>query len=354
MTKRTFSAAAFGLLLTAQVPAGAATLPETYSFTATSAMYGTSTLTVNRNASKELVELDASSSGLHIRVLYDFQAHRIYTVDINAKTCTTQEYASPYAPEQWDPIGGTETMAREAGSLRPVRQEPVNGIPAKLVESALPEGQGKYRLWLDEKFGFPVKQSVIMGTQPERLLFEIRKINYAPSAATMFTVPANCTRIGGVSNATGGSAEMSIDVSTQGQKSLGDTSARKDAAPAGDSKKLIGKWTFSGKDGSGVDWRGSLTVLRLEPDSFDPAKYSNVCDLDVSSASAGRGASGPCLYNPQNRTFTFAGGSDSNEYSLTAVLSADGKSLTQGKWVEGKSRVGAWSATAASAAQPKR
>jgi outer membrane lipoprotein-sorting protein len=193
MTKRTFRAAAFGLLLAAQIPAGAATLPETYSFTASSVMSGPSTLTVNRNGSKELVDMDASSSGLHIRVLYDFQAHRIYTVDIETKTCTTQEYASPYAPVQWDPIGGAETMTRDAGSLKPVGQEAVNGIPAKLVESPFPDGKGKYRLWLDEKYGFPVKQTFVTGTQPERVLFEMRKISYAPSAASLFAVPANCT-----------------------------------------------------------------------------------------------------------------------------------------------------------------
>jgi hypothetical protein len=325
----------------AQSPA----LPQTYAFTATSNMMGPMTITVNRNGTKELIELAGAAGNFHVRVLYDFQAHRIYTVDIETKTCTTQEYAPPYAPVQWDPIGGAETMTRDAGSLKPVGQEAVNGIPAKLVESPFPDGKGKYRLWLDEKYGFPVKQTFVTGTQPERVLFEMRKISYAPSAASLFAVPANCTRIGGVTTATGGSAEMSIGVSAEGQKNLGETSARKDAAPAGDPKKLLGKWSFTGKDGSGVEWRGSLTVQPLEADSFDSAKYSNVCDLDVSSTNAGRGASGPCLYDPRNKTLTFAGGSDSSKFSLTAILSADGKTLTQGKWAEA-SGSGAWSATA--------
>jgi hypothetical protein len=46
------------------------------------------------------------------------------------------------------------------------------------------------------------------------------------------------------------------------------------------------------------------------------------------------------------------GDAGSNQYSFTAVLSPDGKSLTQGRWVEGAS--GTWSATLKAGAQTKR
>jgi hypothetical protein len=358
MKKRMFCTIAAGLLMAAQAPAQSpaqsSPLPRTYAFTATSDMSGPMTLTVSRSGSMELVEVAGASGGLHLRVLYDFQAHRIYTTDLDAGRCTTQEYSSAYAPVLWDPIGGGEEQALATRSLPTIRREPVNGIAARLVEAALPEGQGKWKSWLDEKFGFPVKQAVVLGSGPERPLFEMRKISYAPPAASLFTAPAQCTRIGGVSNANGGSAEMNVEATAQGQAALGGATAEKQAPPAGDPNRLAGKWDFAGKDGAGTQWHGTLTVEKLEPNSFDPAKYSNVCDLNLSSANSGKGVSNACLYDPQTKTFSLAGGEDSHQYSFTAVLSPDGASLTQGRWVEGDSASGAWSATRNSGAQPKR
>ncbi len=353
MKKRMYCPIAAGLLLAVQAAAQSPALPQTYAFTATSEMAGPMTLTVNRSGSMELIEV-AGSGGLHLRVLYDFKAHRIYTTDVDGGSCTTQEYASAYAPVLWDPIGGGQEDAQKAGALRTIRREAVNGIAARLVEAALPEGQGTWRSWLDEKFGFPVKQTIVLGSAPERLLFEIRKISYATPAATLFTAPAQCTHIGGVSNANGGSAEINIEASAQGQAVLGGATAEKPAAQAGDPERLAGKWDFTGKDGAGTPWHGTLTVEKLEPNSFDPAQYSNVCDLSLSSANSGKGVSNACLYDPQTKTFSLAGGEDSHKYSFTAVLSPDGTSLTRGRWVEGASASGAWSATRNSGAGPKR
>ena len=353
MKKRIFCTMSPGLLLAVQALAQSPALPQTYAFTATSNMGGPMTLTVHRNASKELVEMAGASGDLHLRLLYDFQAHRIYTTDLNGGRCTTQEYASAYAPVLLDPIGGGEETALQTRSLRTISREPVNGIAARLVEAALPEGEGKFRLWLEEKFGFPVKQAIVLASGPEKLLFEIRKISYAPSPATLFTAPAQCAPIGGVTNANGGHAEMNAEVTTQGQAVLGGAPAGKQAAQAGDPNRLAGKWDFAGKNGAGVQWRGTLTVEKLEPNSFDPSKYSNVCDVGLTSANSGKGVSGPCLYDPQTRTFSLAGGEDSHKYSFTAVLSPDGASLTQGQWVEGASGSGTWAATR-SGAQPKR
>ena len=344
---------AVGLMLVMQLHAQAPGLPQTYSFLANSNMMGSATIKVNRNSFKELIELTATSGDYHLRQLYDFQAHRVYTVDLNVNRCTSQEYTSAYAPVLHDPIGGAAEMARQAGSLRTIAREAVNGTAARLVEAPLEGSQGKYRIWLDEKFGFPVKQAVILGAEPEKLLFEMRQISYAPSAASLFTAPAQCTRVGGVTSANGGSAEMSVDVTAQGQASLSGAPGGKPAPAAGDGKTLLGKWDFTGKDGAGVQWRGTLTIAKIEPDSFDTAQYSNMCDLDLSSANSGKGISNACLYEPRTRTFTLAGGEGSHKYSITAVLSPDGKSLTQGRWVEAASGNGAWSAASNTGVQPK-
>ena len=342
-----------GLTLVMQLQAQAPSLPQTYSFVANSNMMGQATIKVNRNGSKELVEVAGASGNYHLRQLYDFQAHRVYTIDLNVNQCTSQEYTSDYAPALHDPIGGASEMAKEAGSLRTIGREAVNGTAARLVEAPLEGSQGKYRIWLDEKFGFPVKQAVILGAEPEKLLFEMRQISYAPSAATLFTAPAQCTRVGGVTSATGGSAEMAVDVTVQGQASLSGAPGGKPAPAVGDGKTLLGKWDFTGKDGAGVQWRGTLTITKIEPNSFDTARYSNVCDLELTSANSGKGISNACQFEPRTRTFTFAGGEDSHKYSITAFLSPDGKSLTQGRWVEAASGNGAWSAASNTGAQPE-
>ncbi|MBZ5585409.1 MAG: transposase zinc-binding domain-containing protein [Acidobacteriia bacterium] len=293
-----------GLTLVMQLQAQAPSLPQTYSFVANSNMMGQATIKVNRNGSKELVEVAGASGNYHLRQLYDFQAHRVYTIDLNVNQCTSQEYTSDYAPALHDPIGGASEMAKEAGSLRTIGREAVNGTAARLVEAPLEGSQGKYRIWLDEKFGFPVKQAVILGAEPEKLLFEMRQISYAPSAATLFTAPAQCTRVGGVTSATGGSAEMAVDVTVQGQaRQHGPAYRQAHSLPLHQHRLMQALETCrTAVLGGSVEW----------------------CDH--------------C---------------QSHKYSITAFLSPDGKSLTQGRWVEAASGNGAWSAASNTGAQPE-
>lgn len=343
MLRRMLPAVVLGFIpAAAQTPA----LPQTYSFTANSNMMGAATISVHRHGSKEVIEMVAASRGLNLRLLYDFQAHRIYTVDRNANRCTTQEYTSAFAPPMHDPVGGAAEMLQKTAALPEVRREAVNGIPTRLVEANLRDGQGTYRFWLDDQFGFPVKQALVMGNGPERVLFEMLKIGYSAPAASLFTTPEGCTPVAGTTSATGGRAVMKVDAGAQGQARA---QGQAQAAPAGDAKRLLGKWTFTARDGSGTQWSGTLTVASLAPDSFDIAKYSNECDLSLQSAKSGRGASGPCLYDPRTRSFSFAGGGTTREFSFTAVLSTDGKSLEQGQWVDARLGNGTWSAVSGSA-----
>jgi hypothetical protein len=193
-----------------------------------------------------------------------------------------------------------------------------------------------------------VKQTMAFWKEPERVLFEIRKLSYASSAATLFAVPTNCTKISGTTNANGGHAEISVDVSAQGQTGVGNANPAKKAAPIGNPMQLLGKWSFTGKDGAGVQWTGTLTVGKLDQDTLSQGKYSNSCDLDVSSGNSGKGVSGACLYDGRTKTLTFASDWGPSQYSITAVLTSDGKSLTQGRWVD-STGLGTWSATAGSA-----
>ncbi len=98
----------------------------------------------------------------------------------------------------------------------------------------------------------------------------------------------------------------------------------------------FGKWEFTGKDNTGVTWTGSLTIAKMDPDILDPQKYPWMCDLDVSPSDPSKGTKGlqaGCEWDAGARTLTFGKAwPPTNVY--TAVLSADGKSLAQGKWTD--------------------
>jgi hypothetical protein len=106
------------------------------------------------------------------------------------------------------------------------------------------------------------------------------------------------------------------------------------SAPAADDAALsYGNWEFTGKDNEGVTWKGPLTIEKLDTERFNPTKYNFMCKLDVQSGESSRGVEGPCKYDSPSRTLTIGGGS-LDSYTYSAVLSADGKALIQGKWTE--------------------
>jgi hypothetical protein len=224
MINRTLGAAALGTMLAAgfaQAQPQSPKLPETYSFTARSEMmWPKSTHKVNRNGPKELVEVRNDSGDFHLVQLYDFQTQKVYTRDLNAKTCTVQKYISPYAPFGQDTIAGWEEIRSDAATGKVLRTESVNGIGARVVDRTFP-GNGKYTYWLDEKFGFPVKQTMTLEGQPERLLLEVQQLSYAASPASLFTPPAVCTQVGGYTSTTGGHVETSVEAKVSATVQLG-------------------------------------------------------------------------------------------------------------------------------------
>lgn len=97
----------------------------------------------------------------------------------------------------------------------------------------------------------------------------------------------------------------------------------------------LGKWAFTGKDSAGVVWTGTLVIEKLDPNRFDTNKYHSMCILAVKSASSEKGVEAPCRYDPASRALSFSTGI-SEITSYAAVLSADGKSLTEGQWTASK------------------
>jgi hypothetical protein len=100
----------------------------------------------------------------------------------------------------------------------------------------------------------------------------------------------------------------------------------------------LGNWEFSGKDNTGLVWSGTLKLEKLDPARVEPNKYYSQCILEVKSTDANQGTIGveePCEWNPGTRTISL-GNMYPAVHVYSAVLSADGKTLTQGKWTESK------------------
>jgi len=199
-------------------------LPQTYSFMGTNAMFGTpQNVKVNRNGSKELIERTRPAKPgrygeLHDKLLYDFQAHKIYSVNMTTNQCTVQEYGSAYAP-MFDPVGGSQEMTGELATnpQGAIRRETVNGLATRLFEVPLPENQGKYKVWVEENFNFLVKLVAAITGSAEETQVEIRDLSYAPSPAALFVPPEGCVHIGGVSLANGGHSEVTVEVNVPTQ-----------------------------------------------------------------------------------------------------------------------------------------
>lgn len=99
---------------------------------------------------------------------------------------------------------------------------------------------------------------------------------------------------------------------------------------------VLGTWEFSGKDNNkGSAWSGTLKIVKLDPTRYE-AKYYALCHLEVRSSHADEGTKEveePCEWNASTRTVKFGDTYPAvNVYS--AVVSADGRTMTAGKWAE--------------------
>jgi len=258
------------LMASLALPAAAqpAALPQTYSFVGTNAMFGApQNVKVNRNGSMELIERTRPAAPgrgeLHDKLLYDFQAHKIYSMNPTTNQCTVQEYGSAFAP-MFDPVGGSQEMTAGLADAPQgaMKRETVNGIATRFVEMPLPGNQGKYKIWVEEKSNFLVKLVAAMAGAPEETQLEIRDLSYAPSPAALFVAPEGCVRIGGVSLSNGGHSEVAVDVNIPTQTVDLATGKVTGAQPNAPEIKPV--------PANGPVQRGKVTQvrMRLVPDSY--------------------------------------------------------------------------------------
>lgn len=243
--------------------------PQAYSFKAVmSSMGSPMTVEAHRNGPREVIERTAAqASKFHDRVWYDFQAHRLYTLDLNSNLCTTQAYTSPYAPSLSDPVGAaTETAAQMAGvPANQWQKATINGIAALTLENSSDEARVK--VWVDEKYKFMLRMDMAQGKEPLTTRFEINQIGYGPSPEALFTMPANCTQLGGSSSSTGGHTEFQVQASASGTRQLGSeggATSQGSAAIVGTRQPAVRKSNILG------------VKLRLEP-----ADYTGQCPAPV-------------------------------------------------------------------------
>lgn len=125
----------------------------------------------------------------------------------------------------------------------------------------------------------------------------------------------------------------------------------------GGADSLFGKWQVAAKDSAGTTWNGILTISKLDTSRFDRQKYNCMSRLDYQFSGTSYSREAPCKYDEASRTLVFRGGI-SRKFEYSAVVSADDKSLGQGKWTDfrkgGATSTGEWSAigTPATAASP--
>jgi hypothetical protein len=181
------------------------------------------TVVTSRDGSMESVEQKVPPSqmgpGMHVRLLYDLAAHKLWSMDLGGGPCTVVTYTSPEVPAAFDPISSSsETLARlSKENLAPLGSETVNGFAAKRYEIPAPEIKGKVLLFLEEKQNFPVKQVFAFGDGREITAMEITSLSFDKPPADLFVPPTGCREIAGSTSATGGHAETKVEKKTAGE-----------------------------------------------------------------------------------------------------------------------------------------
>lgn len=102
-----------------------------------------------------------------------------------------------------------------------------------------------------------------------------------------------------------------------------------------DSNLALGTWKFTGKDKAGVVWTGNLVIAKADPNTVNPDRCVAQGDLKIENADgAGKGIFSGIQFDSAKRLVILGEDSDYGGTVYTAVLSADGKSLTKGVWKE--------------------
>jgi len=190
--------------------------PQVYSFTQDPApsLMGPSIVKVVRDGPKEAIDQilpvgPGRDKEFHNHIVYDFQAHKIYTKLISDPSvpCTVMTYTSPAVPDEFDVITGS------AGSMKDflahatlLRAETVNGIPAKVMEMSA--DQMRITAWIADPGGFPVKEVMTPPGGTATSMLEVKQLSFARLPASALAPPTGCKVVQGKATAKGVHAEF--------------------------------------------------------------------------------------------------------------------------------------------------
>ncbi len=191
-------AVVFNLLLTlglSNVLAQSTSAPETYSLTEiNSMMVSGMTLKFYRDGSKALVDQSyaprpESPKGFHLRTLYDLPGLKFWTWDLleTDRPCS----AGIFGGDWGDPFAFSAKLTANLDKQKPpqVGQETLNGVATKVYEMVDPKGQGKSKVWLDEKYGLITKWEMTPAGGPTQTMLEVKQLSVAKPPASTFSKP---------------------------------------------------------------------------------------------------------------------------------------------------------------------
>jgi len=162
---------------------------------------GPQVVKITRDGSKEAIDQimppipGQRDKEYHGHLLYDFQAHRLYTQVLSdpRMPCGVQEFNDPAAPAELDVISGSADIQKELtgkGQVKQVGTETVNGFATNVMDFTSPDAKGK--IWVAQKGGFPVKLVFIDKDGRATTFIEVKQLSFAKPPASAFALPASC------------------------------------------------------------------------------------------------------------------------------------------------------------------
>lgn len=197
--KGNFAAITLLLVLLQVLPTyAAAQAPTTYSVTETNAMFGVPmNVEVYRDGNKAVVDSSSASSaagskGIHTRTLYDLQAGRSYTADLNNSSVPCG--AATFSGDWGDPFAFSEEVLGDLAGKNPkaIGTETLAGISTKVMQVQDPAGKTNAKIWVDEQHKLVVKLQMIPAGGAAQTVIEVKQFSLAKPAASVFAMPTGC------------------------------------------------------------------------------------------------------------------------------------------------------------------
>lgn len=141
-------------------------------------------ITIYRSGSKAAIDFVHEGSGT-TRSVKDLETHTQYDWDISnpGNGCSAGKWSDDWG----DPFA----MNKELPAGKVVGHESINGIPARVMEAAMPDGSTA-KVWLEEKSGLILKAQVSDKSGQTTALLEVKSASFAKPPDSVFQVPPSC------------------------------------------------------------------------------------------------------------------------------------------------------------------